>query len=230
MRKNSLEGAKAYTPLTLKLYDWWVLSISNNHAWHCSTKESLLPHFLQNLSSNHLDVGVGTGYYLTHTPTNCNLTLMDLNTASLNAASARAGESKIKNIITHDVFEPYPAHLSNQFDSISMFYLLHCLPGTMPEKGVVIEHTKAALSTDGVLYGATILGEGVTHNCFGRKLMKIYNKKGIFSNANDSENELRKILSEHFKNVNIKVFGTVALFSASHKKKHIPYSRPSNLN
>ncbi|EON7431628.1 methyltransferase, partial [Escherichia coli] len=27
--KNTDDGAKIYTPLTLKLYDWWVLGVSN---------------------------------------------------------------------------------------------------------------------------------------------------------------------------------------------------------
>ncbi len=42
---NVDEGTKIYTPFTLKLYDWWVLSISNSYAWHCPTKEILLPYF-----------------------------------------------------------------------------------------------------------------------------------------------------------------------------------------
>lgn len=218
MDKKTTEGAKAYTPLTLKLYDWWVLSISNNFAWCCPTKEYLLPHFLQNLSSNHLDVGVGTGYYLTHTPDDCKITLMDLNIASLNAASARAGALKIKSKIHHDVFEPYPDYLYERFDSISMFYLLHCLPGRMPDKSIVIMNAKAALNDNGVFYGATILGDGVKHNSFAEKLMHIYNGKGIFSNTHDSEIELERLLNDHFEYVDIVVKGAVALFSASGKK------------
>ncbi|HCJ4841893.1 TPA: methyltransferase, partial [Escherichia coli] len=27
MKKNTDDGAKIYTPLTLKLYDWWVLGV-----------------------------------------------------------------------------------------------------------------------------------------------------------------------------------------------------------
>ncbi|MCV5306560.1 methyltransferase, partial [Escherichia coli] len=64
--KNTDDGAKIYTPLTLKLYDWWVLGVSNRLAWGCPTKEHLLPHFLEHLGNNHLDIGVGTGFYLTH--------------------------------------------------------------------------------------------------------------------------------------------------------------------
>lgn len=64
MKKNTDDGAKIYTPLTLKLYDWWVLGVSNRLAWGCPTKEHLLPHFLEHLGNNHLDIGVGTGFYL----------------------------------------------------------------------------------------------------------------------------------------------------------------------
>lgn len=97
MKKNTDDGAKIYTPLTLKLYDWWVLGVSNRLAWGCPTKEHLLPHFLEHLGNNHLDIGVGTGFYLTHVPESSLISLMDLNEASLNAASTRAGESKIKH-------------------------------------------------------------------------------------------------------------------------------------
>ena len=199
MKKNTDDGAKIYTPLTLKLYDWWVLGVSNRLAWGCPTKEHLLPHFLEHLGNNHLDIGVGTGFYLTH-------------------VSTRAGESKIKHKISHDVFEPYPAALHGQFDSISMFYLLHCLPGNISTKSCVIRNAAQALTDDGTLYGATILGDGVVHNSFGQKLMRIYNQKGIFSNTKDSEEGLTHILSEHFENVKTKVQGTVVMFSASGKK------------
>ncbi|ENB6578759.1 class I SAM-dependent methyltransferase [Escherichia coli] len=218
MKKNTNDGAKVYTPLTLKLYDWWVLRVSNRFAWECSTSEYLLPHFLQHLGKKHLDVGVGTGYYLTHVPECHLISLMDLNETSLSAASKRAGETKIQSKINHDVFETYPKTLHNQFDSISMFYLLHCLPGNISTKSCVIRNAAQALTDDGTIYGATILGDGVVHNAFGQKLMRIYNRKGIFSNTEDSEEGLKKILSEHFENVKTKVKGTVVMFSASGKR------------
>ncbi|KAA2166307.1 hypothetical protein EA240_25790, partial [Escherichia coli] len=100
---------------------------------------------------------------------------------------------------------PYPAALHGQFDSISMFYLLHCLPvsmfyllhclpGNISTKSCVIRNAAQALTDDGTLYGATILGDGVVHNSFGQKLMRIYNQKGIFSNTKDSEEGLTHIL------------------------------------
>ncbi|MGX5089126.1 class I SAM-dependent methyltransferase [Enterobacter sp. UPMP2052] len=218
MNNQTDNGTKVYTPLTLKLYDWWVLNISNQFAWKCPTGQFLLPHFLKHLGHKHLDIGVGSGYYLTYAPSDCKISLMDLNTASLNAASARARESQILQKINHDVFDPYPVHLNNQFDSIAMFYLLHCLPGTMANKAIAIGNAKMALTDGGVLYGATILGNGVNHNSFGKMLMNTYNSKGIFSNKKDSEASLREILSDHFETAEVRVTGTVALFSASGKK------------
>ena len=81
-----------------------------------------------------------------------------------------------------------------------------------------LRNAAQALTDDGTLYGATILGDGVVHNSFGQKLMRIYNQKGIFSNTKDSEEGLTHILSEHFENVKTKVQGTVVMFSASGKK------------
>lgn len=172
---------------------------------------------LEHLGNNHLDIGVGTGFYLTHAPESSLISLMDLNEASLNAASTRAGKSKIQHKICHDVFEPYPAALHDQFDSISMFYLLHCLHGNISTKTCVIRNAAQALTDDGTLYGATIVGDGVVHNTFGQKLMSIYNQKGIFSNTEDSKEGLKQMLSEHFEDVKTKVKGTVVMFSASGK-------------
>lgn len=218
MISNTNDGAKVYTPFTLKLYDWWVLSISNRFAWRCPTDKYLLPHFLQNVSRNHLDVGVGTGYYLAHVPEDYAISLMDLNSSSLDAAASRAGKQRIQYIIQHDVLTSYPDSLHEQFDSVSMFYLLHCLPGDMPGKSPVILNAIKSLTHNGKLFGATIIGAGVEHNAFGQKLMNIYNKQGIFSNRNDSSEGLRQILSEHFLNVTVRLEGTVALFSAFGKR------------
>lgn len=218
MNTNSSEGAQVYTPLSLKIYDWWVLNISNNHAWRCSTKNILLPHLQQHIGDKHLDIGVGTGYYLANTPQGSqDITLMDLNSHSLVSAKKRIGSERISECVLHDVFQPLPAHMYNSFDSISMFYLLHCLPGDMAAKLPAIALVASAIKEGGVMCGATILGEGVDHNAFGRKLMNIYNKKSIFSNRRDSLESLREILSIHFKCVDIKLHGTVALFSAYQK-------------
>lgn len=218
MKNVITASARAYTPFTLKLYDWWVLNISNRYAWRCPTKKYLLPHFIQNTGNHHLDIGVGTGYYLRHTAKTCVISLADINDNSLLVAAKRAGNHRIRHMLQHDVFTTFPDEWHNQFDSVSIFYLLHCLPGSMLDKAGVIKNAAATLKEKGTLFGATILGNGVIHNTFGYRLMNIYNKKGIFSNHNDSGEHLRQILAANFHSVTIRTEGVVALFTASGRR------------
>lgn len=213
MSTSSEAGAAVYSPLTLKLYDAWVLGISNRFAWHCPTREILQPFFDRNVGAQHLDVGVGTGYYLdkANLPDTTLITLLDLNPSSLQAAKDRLGRADT-HILQHDVFKPLDASQHGRFDSISLFYLLHCLPGDMSEKAQVFANLKPCLNDDGVLFGATILGDAADHNGFGRKLMAVYNKKGIFGNRSDTAAGLRNALEQHFAEVSIEVVGKVALF------------------
>ena len=213
--KNTDKGAAVYSPLTLKLYDAWVLGVSNRYAWKCKTRQVLLPFFQKNLSARHLDIGVGTGYYLAKArlETGSRVTLMDLNASSLCAAQGRLKHLAV-HTIQHDVMTALPSQFEGGFDSISMFYLLHCLPGNFADKGKTFAHLKSALSKHGVLYGATILGESVEHNGFGRTLMQLYNRKGIFGNQRDDLEGLREQLQQHFAQVQIRLEGKVALFEA----------------
>ena len=215
MNQSSQAGAAVYSPLTLKLYDGWVLGISNRFAWQCPTRKVLQPFFNRHVGARHLDVGVGTGYYLANAnlPASTQVTLLDLNPSSLEAARQRLGRPDTR-VVQHDVFQPLSDEQVAVYDSISLFYLLHCLPGTMADKAVVFGNLKSRLADNGVLFGATILGDEANHNGFGNKLMAVYNKKGIFGNRNDTLAGLRGALAQHFADVSVEVVGKVALFSA----------------
>jgi SAM-dependent methyltransferase len=208
-------GAAVYSPLVLKLYDWWVLGLSNKFAWRCSTRTVLLPFYRKHMGKKHLDAGVGTGFYLAHAglgPSH-EITLLDMNENSLRAAAARIRFPNVK-VMRENVMRPLPRSSGERNDSISLFYLLHCLPGTMEEKSVAVASLKQYLKRDGIFYGATILGNDADHNAFGRRLMKIYNRKGIFSNQADSIVSLQEMLERHFENVRIQQHYQVALFEA----------------
>lgn len=110
---------------------------------------------------------------------------------------------------------PFPEKIV--FDSVSAFYLLHCLPGTFVEKQYAIANLTKHLSPAGVLYGATILGDEARHNRLGGKLMEIYNRKGIFGNRSDTLASLRSMLETQFHNVDIWQQGKVAMFIAQNK-------------
>jgi SAM-dependent methyltransferase len=150
---SSAQGAAVYTPFFLFIYDWYVLGLINWLAWRCSTSKVLLPFFTSHLRSNHLDIGVGTGYYLSHcslTPEH-HITLMDLNQNSLEAANARIGN--VARMVQGDALAAsLPFKEKEKFDSISLFYLLHCMPGPLERKKVLFENLRSHLTDDGILY------------------------------------------------------------------------------
>jgi hypothetical protein len=60
---DSYAGQKTYTPLLLAFYDLGVIGLSNSYIWKCPSSR-LLEHYNQHVSGAHLDIGVGTGYFL----------------------------------------------------------------------------------------------------------------------------------------------------------------------
>src|SRR5918994_681674 len=84
-------GQRVYTPLMLRTYDLFVLGFSNRFVWRCRSPK-MLERYDSHVGARHLDVGVGTGWFLD----NCSwpverpqITLLDLNENSLSAASDR---------------------------------------------------------------------------------------------------------------------------------------------
>jgi ubiquinone/menaquinone biosynthesis C-methylase UbiE len=206
-------GQAVYTDLVLKVYDIWVLGITNSYIWKCPTFK-ILKHFNQHVSSNHLDIGVGTGYYLDK----CNfqskprIALMDLNLNSINTAAKRIDRYQLEKY-QQNILEPIKAPIK-PFDSISINYLLHCLPGTIYEKSTAFDTILPILNDGGVLFGSTVLQGDIQRNFVAKKLMNIYNKKGIFSNQNDTLKGLEESLKKRFNTCGIEVIGCVALFWA----------------
>ncbi len=212
---DSARGSAIYSsPLLLRaFYDFFVLGITSTYIWRASTSKVLLPFFKARVSSNHLDIGVGTGYYLANVDfaPDASVALCDLNEDSLATAKSRIPQLKTTSY-HHDIFEPLATR--EKFGSISLVYLLHCLPGPPERKAAIFGHLKENLQKDGVLFGSTVLGKGVEHNWAGRILMKAYNRKGIFGNVDDSAEVFLKGLKLHFEDVDARIEGTVLLFTA----------------
>jgi len=211
---DALKGAAVYTPAALALYDLAVLRFSNSLVWQCSS-HVLLDFYNRHISAKHLDIGVGTGYFLDKCrfpSTTPQIALFDLNPNSL-AKSAKRLRRYNPSCYLGNALHRIDIGMSD-FDSISLNYFLHCLPGNLASKSIVFEHVKPLLKDGGVIFGSTILGEGVRHNPLAQQLMKIYNAKGIFSNLSDSRSDLEAGLKAHFDEHTIHIAGCVALFSA----------------
>ncbi|MGD9854539.1 MAG: class I SAM-dependent methyltransferase [Planctomycetaceae bacterium] len=211
---GTVAGQAVYSPRTLKLYDWLVLGFSNRFAWRCPTRE-LREMYDRHVTANHLEVGVGTGYFLDRCrfPVgNPRVVLMDLNEDCLQTAADRIRRYR-PEMVRANVLEPVD-YSGGPFDSIGVNYVLHCLPGTMAEKAVVFDHLGRLLSPGGVLFGSTLLGEGVQHNLLARRLMAVYNRRGIFCNTADTLDGLRTALQTWFGEWDVRVVGCAALFWA----------------
>jgi hypothetical protein len=102
----------------------------------------------------------------------------------------------------------------SRFDSIAANYLFHCLPGGLEWKSATVaSNLTPYLASGGVLFGSTILGRGVDHNLLGRRLLRLYNRKGIFSNLEDDQRGLEQGLASQLTDVSVEVVGAVALFA-----------------
>jgi ubiquinone/menaquinone biosynthesis C-methylase UbiE len=213
--EQAAAGQAVYTPRMLRLYDLIVLGVSNRLIWKCPTPR-LLRLYNENVSDNHLDVGVGTGYYLDRCrfPSDRpRITLLDMNRNCLQAAASRIARYS-PSCHEANIFEPLKIG-GEKFDSIGLNYVLHCLPGTMRDKLVAVKHLADWLNPGGVLFGATLLHGGVSRGWPARRLMHVYNRKRIFSNAEDDLAALEKGLSEIFDSHEVEVVGCAALMRGS---------------
>jgi SAM-dependent methyltransferase len=207
-------GQRVYTPLVLRGYDLFVLGFSNRFVWRCRSSR-MLERYDRYVGARHLDVGVGTGWFLDHCswPVEApQITLLDLNENSLSAASRRIHRYDPATVQAN-VLDPVELGGAS-FDSIAANFLFHCLPGTLEGKAATVaSNLRPSLASGGVLFGSTILGRGVAHNVLGRRLMRLYNRKGIFSNTEDDLRGLEQGLASHLTDVEIEVVGAVALFA-----------------
>jgi len=211
-------GQAVYTQRTLKLYDAVVLSFSNRFLWRCPTA-ALLALYDANVSANHLDAGVATGYFLDRCRfpvENPRLGLLDLNPLCLESAASRVARYRPERYCAN-VLQPIDLPVE-PFDSLGITYLLHCLPGPLSRKVAAFTYLKPLLSDGARVFGATILGRGVSHNALGRRVMRFYNERGIFGNEADDLDGLRAALTAQFEAVELRLVGAVALFTARHSR------------
>lgn len=207
-------GQAIYTPLFLKTYDVGILGFSCRWVWRCP-KQRMLAHYDRHVGARHADVGVGTGYFLDKAswPGEPTVSLVDLNANSL-AAAARRIRRFAPATTRADILQPLPELPHAPFDSIGVNFLLHCLPGTLADKaGRVFEHLAPSTGPETVVFGSTILAEGVRRSPVAKALMAAYNRRGILQNKADSLDDLTDVLDRSFTSHTVEVVGCVALFT-----------------
>jgi hypothetical protein len=137
---------------------------------------------------------------------------MDLNQHALAFAAGRLQRYSPK---THqaNVLKPWGLP-SQRFESVGMMNILHCAPGTIREKAIAFDHAREVLIPGGTLFGATVLGKGVKHTRRSKFAMRRLNRKGAFSNLDDSLGDLETALAARFSSHQVRVHGAGAFFTA----------------
>lgn len=218
-------GAKHYFRGFLRIYDFLILKFHNNFVWRCPTKTVLLPFFCANAGERHMDVGVGTGYYpaalhQSNPSWPQHLTLVDVNHNCLESSAERIGLPDRTSRVIANALEPFtlPANEPEKFDSISLIFLLHCLPCSPAEKTQIFTNLKQHLSPQGTLFGATVLAKGVQQTWLSCFMLWFLNLIGAFSNTEDGKDDFLKALAAEFGDVEGHVIGSVFIFCARRPK------------
>lgn len=212
------DSQKYYTGFILWIYDLWVVGFNCSFAWMCPSNV-MVKHYNKYVSANHLDLGIGTGYYLDKCKfpsEDVKLTIMDMNNSTLDKAEYRLRRYNPQTYL-QNALEPIK-HDVSKFDSIGINFLMHCIPGHFSEKGVVFTNLKKQLNPNGVLFGSTILNHSIKKNFFGKFFLDWFNKEGVFNNLEDTEEALEKSLRSTFNYYKITIKGSVAMFCASDRK------------
>lgn len=208
-------GAASYSKFTLRFYDFIVMTLENKFMYHLPTALTL-NHYTTHITANHLEIGVGTGYYLdkcTFPSPTPSITLLDLNRDCLETTARRLrryqSQQTQQNILA-------PIQLDGaRFDSVGLNYVLHCLPGSMLDKAIVFENIHRVLNPGGVVFGTTVLGRNVQHGRVEKVVLSLYNRTGILNNWEDDAESLNAILGQHFSDFSVEIKGRcIAFFSA----------------
>lgn len=205
-------GQAVYTKRTLAIYDGLVLGLSNEWIWRCSTRR-LRALYDRHVTGEHLEAGVGTGYFLDRARfpvPSPRILLLDLNANCLEATRTRIRRYGPETLRC-SLLEPIP-YEGEPFASVGLNYVLHCLPGDLGSKAVVFDHLGRLLKPGGVLFGSTLLSEGVKRGAVARRLMREYNRRGYFANAGDRLVDLEEALRARFREVEVEVVGCAGVF------------------
>lgn len=218
----------AYSSSYLASYDLRVLKFNCRFVWRCSTRHTLAL-YNRHMSSDHLDIGTGTGWHLCHATypvEHPRITLVDMNRPSLEVTSRRLRRRGIDpQTRVGSVLQPLPVD-RRRFGSVSSTYLMHCVPGGWDTKGKAFQHIADVVDDDGVFFGATVLDSGVPHTPLSRAEMRRLRARGMFHNQSDDMTGLVDALKRAFEAVDVGTRGSVALWTARRPRRGMPQVFP----
>jgi SAM-dependent methyltransferase len=202
-REPGYRGFKDYKPLMLRTYDPWVVGFVSPRVWKMGPEPGI-DLYRRHMGERHLDIGPGTGYFISEAqpPANTELTLLDANPHVLDHC-AQVLAAWRPATVRGNVLEPLP--VEGPFDSVGLTHVIHCLPGPIGAKATAIRNAAAVLGDDGVLFGGTVLGMSADHGLAARLFLRLANLQGGFDNRDDDVEGLRSVLEASFEDVDIQL-------------------------
>jgi len=215
IRPRPPDSIKAYTRLGLRVYDPLIVNLIAPRVWDCSPN-ALVEHYRAHVTSNHADIGVGTGYFLDRcgfgSPTP-RLALIDLQTNCLEYAARRLSRYQPRTY-SRDILRPIGAIPGGPFDSVALGGIIHCLAGDLHQKARVFD-TIAPLTRAGTkIFGYTLVCDDVPLRARRRVVHRLLNRLRVVDNTNDRLADLRRELCARFTECRLERVGCMALFSA----------------
>lgn len=207
-------GQLFFSIMSHRFYDVGLYRFVTPRIWRCATAQ-LMDNYVENISNNHLEIGVGSGYFLEHTL--CpeylqRLVLLDLNQRCLSKSAKRlkAFEPQMRH---HDILMPF-AQEEAKVASVGMNYVLHCIPGSFRSNERIFTHIHSLLEDGGVLFGATLLKQPASKGIVSWLFMKLLNTVGIFNNSEQTLLDLEQVLGATFSEVQLSIVGCAVVFRA----------------
>lgn len=217
-QRSSGRGQWFFSLMSHRLYEIGLYRFVTTWLWQCPTA-LLLDHYRENMSVNHLEVGVGSGFFVRKTlqsirgrRTEQRLVLVDLNARCLSKSAERL-QAHAPEVQQQDLREPMVL-AGGAVQSVGINYVLHCIKGSFSENRRLFAHLAAVLEDGGVLFGATLVTRPAREGRMAWLLMKTLNLVGIFNNDDQCLDELKQALEASFAEVELTQAGNAVVFRA----------------
>lgn len=209
------DSIKAYSRLGLRVYDPLIVNLVAPRVWDCSP-DALTEHYREHVTSNHADIGVGTGFFLDRCGFNSprpRLALIDLQSNCLEHAARRLSRYQPQTYV-RDALRPIEGIPGGPFDSIALPGILHCLAGDLQQKSRVFDSIAPLARPGTKVFGYTLVYDGVPLHARRRFVHRVLNQLRVVDNKNDRLCDLHHELSTRFTDCKVEAVGCMALFSA----------------
>jgi len=220
MHPPPADSIKAYTRLGLHVYDPLIVKLVAPRVWDCSP-DVLVEHYRAHVTSNHADIGVGTGFFLDRCGFDSpspdsrppRIALIDLQANCLAHAARRLARYRPQTYV-RDALRPIEGIPGGPFDSIALGGILHCLSGDLRNKCRVLDSIAPLARAGTKLFGYTLVSDEVPRSARRRVVHRVLNQLRVVDNANDRLADLHTELRARFSDCRVEAVGCMALFSA----------------